>query len=74
MKNIVCTYGKSANDGRRRAYDFSMESRAAQMFRAEEEIASPGPISPPLHVQVAGHDLTIFIQSLPMIAAMVRDI
>src|SRR5207248_9002269 len=40
----------------------------------ERQIDSLGPMSPPLQVQLAGHDLSIFIQSLPMIAAMVRDI
>lgn len=52
-------------------YDWNMETRAVEVFPGA---ASPTRTSGPLRVTVAGHELTIFVQSLPMIAALVRDI
>src|SRR5438445_1298081 len=57
-----------------RAYDFNMETHALQAPGAEPENTSPGRVAAPLRVTVAGHELTIFVESMPMIAAMVRDI
>jgi cardiolipin synthase len=51
-----------------------MEIEAAHASRAEADVPSSIHPSGPLRVTVAGHDLTIFVQSLPMIAALVRDI
>lgn len=51
-----------------------METDALQATPAEPENASRGQVSAPLPVTVAGHELTIFVESHPMIAAMVRDI
>jgi cardiolipin synthase len=51
-----------------------MEIKAVHGPKAQAEVSSPSPLSGPLAVPVAGHELTIFVQSLPMIAALVRDI
>lgn len=48
-----------------------MEPQAAQ---ALSDVTLSTRIDAPLRVTVAGHELTIFVQSLPMIAALVRDI
>jgi cardiolipin synthase len=48
-----------------------MEPQAAPIL---SERVPPPPVDTPLRVTVAGHELTIFVESLPMIAALVRDI
>ena len=48
-----------------------MEPRAAQAL-SEDTFRTR--VDTPLRVTVAGHGLTIFVQSLPMIATLVRDI
>jgi cardiolipin synthase len=51
-----------------------METEAAHVSPTQPELASPVSPSGPLRVTVAGHELTLFVQSLPMIAALMRDI
>src|SRR5438067_9591425 len=50
-----------------------METHALQTSPAEQENASTTSVAAPLRVTVAGHELTVFVESMPMIAAMVRD-
>jgi cardiolipin synthase len=51
-----------------------MDSPALHASADKPDDAAPSNITPPLRVTVAGHELTIFVESMPMIAAMVRDI
>jgi cardiolipin synthase len=55
----------------RAVYDFNMEPQTAQ---PPAEANLPKYADTPLRVTVAAHELTIFVQSLPMIAALVQDI
>src|SRR5438552_535357 len=83
VKNIVCSSGGSANEDsgvgsplgtteeRRSVYDSFMETHAV---RPSPGAAHQSHAYGPLRLTVAGHELTIFVQSLPMIAALVRDI
>jgi cardiolipin synthase len=48
-----------------------MEPQTAKVL---SEDTPPTHVDAPLRATVAGHELTIFVQSLPMIAALVRDI
>src|SRR5262249_35925014 len=56
------------------AYDWYMETQAVRAAAAEAEVLSQAHAPGPICIPVAGHELTIFDQSLPMIAALVRDI
>ena len=49
-----------------------METNALQASPVEP--APPSHVAADLRVTVAGHELTIFVESMPMIAALIRDI
>src|SRR5438874_9832013 len=51
-----------------------MEINQLRASPAGIENAPPGQVAAPLRVTVAGHELTIFVESMPMIAATIRDI
>src|SRR5439155_2164164 len=51
-----------------------METDARPASPVEHEKTSPNAADTPLRVSVAGHELTIFVETRPMIAALVRDI